>query len=489
MSGLNSFVTDIFNRVVSDYMVAVPTVDHNTPCEEAVRLMRKRFSSCVVVLSPENNPVGILTERDIVHKITFLSSPSVPVSEVMSGVIHTIRQDDYLFHGIATMHRLGIHHLPVIDDHGHLAGVLPLHSAMTKAMWPVVDLINRVTHGESVEGLAQVKQAETEVVEVLLNESIPTAKIQKLLSDINNDIYCRILSLVIKDLVEEGWGEPPIEFSVIVMGSGGRQENFLYPDQDYGFLLEEHPQDQQALVDAYFSGLAERMSQILDNIGFPSCRGQVMAQNPLWRKTIPDWCTQVDQWLEQANEQSIRFSDIFFDFRHIYGNQDLSKSLREYVTGTVQQNHAFLKEMHRIQQSHGVALNLFGKLAFEQKDDPYKGMLNLKYHGILPLVETVRLLSLRAGIATTSTSGRMAALHECGVLSFNEQDSLGAAYHHLSHLLLRQQIRDYRKGIPVSSYVPPAELTSREQSTLVDSLRTIKTLQGRVHYEFSADVF
>jgi signal-transduction protein with cAMP-binding, CBS, and nucleotidyltransferase domain len=104
-------------------------------------------------------------------------------------------------------------------------------------------------------------------------------------------------------------------------------------------------------------------------------------------------------------------------------------------------------------------------------------------------VESIRLLALREGIAETGTLARITALHTQGILDANEQDYLSGGFHHLTRLILRQQINDFKAGREVSAYVPPRALSMREKDILKDSLEAIDALRDRVKTEFTADVF
>jgi CBS domain-containing protein len=163
--------------------------------------------------------------------------------------------------------------------------------------------------------------------------------------------------------------------------------------------------------------------------------------------------------------------------------------LRQHVTSAIRQNHVFLREMQRTQQDHGVALSRFGRLTREQLTPHNKGKLNAKYQGLLPLVEAIRLLALREGVNQTSTLGRIEALHASGVLSRDEKDSLCNAFENLTTRILSQQIQDFKNELPVSAYISPALLSVSEKDDLRDSLRAINELRGRVHSEFTGDVF
>ena len=131
----------------------------------------------------------------------------------------------------------------------------------------------------------------------------------------------------------------------------------------------------------------------------------------------------------------------------------------------------------------------FGRFVTERENKDYKGQINLKHTGTLPLVEAMRLLALREGVVAISTLARMDALGEKGVLDGNEHDYLTGAYRHISHLLLRQQIADFKAGKTVSNYVHPNSLTERERDMLIESFKAIRALREKVRSEFTGEVF
>ncbi len=489
MRDFNVSIMSVFSRLVRENMRETPPAVHpDVSCGEVLRIMREFPASSVVITTPDGKPEGILTEQDVVRRIAFLNSAEARVSGVMTSPLKVVHDEDYLFHGIAIMQRYGLRHLPVIDRHGRLTGILNLHDALTGASKYITDLIERLMHDRTPGGLRNVKEAEAEVAEALLRDRIPAVEIQTLLTRINNDIYRRVQDIILRELAEEGWGESPVEFDMIVMGSGGRGESFLFPDQDNGFILQDYPDRQHSSVDSYFIEAAERMSIMLDSVGFPRCRGYVMAINPTWRKTLSQWYMQINSWLDKPNNITLRCVDIFFDFQHVSGREDLAMMLRKHVIGAIKQNHVFLREMQFVQQDHGVAVSKFGKLIME-KESPHKGKIDLKYQGLLPLVESVRLLALREGLDDTSTLGRIDALHASGIMDSNERDSLSSAFKNLTLYILRQQIKDFKDKSKVTAYVSPASLSKAEKDALIESLRSISTLRSRVRSEFTGDVF
>ena len=85
---------------------------------------------------------------------------------------------------------------------------------------------------------------------------------------------------------------------VITMGSGGRMESFLHPDQDNGIIyLGEETKE----ADQYFEQLSKHFTKILDDCGIPFCKGDLMASNPLWRHNLQGWKNQLEDWTKNLS--------------------------------------------------------------------------------------------------------------------------------------------------------------------------------------------
>ena len=482
--------TAIFSKLVRDYTRRLPlALPTGTALSDAADQMAEKDASSATVVDGAGYPVGILTEQDITRRAAFKLDATLAVDEAMTAPVQTIREDDYLYFAIARMRRQNLRHMPVVNANGALTGMLNLADAIAAASETLMAQIDTLTQEDSLDGLKLIKAAQVELADQLLGENLPAAEIQALLTHINNDIYRRVVDINLALMADDGLGPPPVKFNVIVMGSGGRGENFLFPDQDNGMILEDYPDDAHTEIDAWFIILAERICRDLDQVGLPLCKGFVMATNPLWRKNESQWKEQVTLWSNKRNVTSLRLCDIFFDFRAVWGNAAMADELRAFVTKTASGNRAFLREMYEDDIEHRVALGWFGRLLTDKVDADFKGQINLKHTGTLPLVEAMRLLSLREGITDISTLARLTALTEAGVLDHDESDRLSGAFHHLSFLLLRRQIKEYQAGRRVSNYVHPETLTSREKSGLVESFKAIRTLREKVKGEFTGEVF
>lgn len=480
--------TSLYRDLVRDAMRPdCASLPADATCGAAVASLRDGSDTCVVVIDEAGRPLGILTEQDVARRIAFLARLDQPVGEAMTAPVQTVRADEFLFQAVAAMRRLDIRHLPVVDGEGALVGVLRLKDALFESDARLMEEIDALAGEDGMDGLAAVKGRLAGIAGGLIDDGVPVPEIQALLTEVNNDVYRRVTDLVLDDMAAGERGAPPLEFAVIVMGSGGRGENFIFPDQDNGLILAD--QGDGAAADAWFVDFARRLTRALDTVGFPLCRGDVMATNPVWRQPLAGWKDQFSSWVAKGSAETLRYCDIISDFRAVWGAEGLARTLRRHMLDTVKANRSFLRGLATESEVAGVALGFFDRFILVRDDELHQGTLNLKQSGLLPLVEAVRIVAFRDGIAAPSTLGRIDALAETGYLDRDEQDYLSGAYHHLAGLILRHQVAAARAGGEVSYYVDPERLTRREKDMLVDCFKAIRRFRDRVRAELTGDIF
>ena len=480
----------VFTKLVRDFASPPPpVVGPDATCAETVAAMNGADSTSAIVVNGDRQPVGIVTEQDVTRRIVFRADRGATIADVMTAPLQTVREDEYVYQAIARMRRADLRHMPVIGEGGRVSGMLHLDNALAAASDQLVARIDRLTHEGTPEGIRAVKAAQAEVAQQLLDEEVPATDVQQLLSHINRDIHRRLTELSLDEMRAEGRGAPPVDFDVLVMGSGGRGESFLYPDQDNGFILADYPDSEHGTIDGFFIDLAERLTRRLDDVGFPYCRGFVMATNPVWRKTLPQWLDQIDYWARNQSLVATQLSDIFFDFVPARGDGALAESLRRHITDVMPRHRDYLRAMYEGSADRGTVLGLFGRLRVEKAPGPNRGRLNLKHAGILPLVTAARLLALRQGIPAVSTLGRLDALRDGGAVDADAHEYLTSAYRHICRLILRQQLVDFRDQRPVGNHVAPKSLSRRERALLVEGLRAIQGFRDSVRADFTGEVF
>jgi CBS domain-containing protein len=477
----------IFHRRVAESMAAAPpTCAADLALGEAVGRMASLGASSLVIVDAAGRAVGILTEQDVARRVAYRIAATEPVSAAMTAPIETAPASEFLYRAIARMRRASIRHMPAVDAAGRPVGVVHLHSALADASAAMLHRIDRLTRSDTIEGLSDAKGAQIEVARGLLEDGLSAPEILGVISDINRDLHARTLEGAIAGLAAEGWGGPPVPFTLLIMGSGGRGENLLTPDQDNGFILAEYPDDEHRTIDPWFIGLAERFNDSLDRIGFPRCKGQVMAVNPIWRKKRSEWRAQIAGWIERRSPAALLNADIFLDFRDAWGAPEPAAELRGFVAREIKARPVLLPMLAEQDRQHRVALDLFGRIATDPK---HADRVDLKRRGTLPLVAGVRLYAMREGVEATGTSARLDGLVDCGAIPAHLRDELAAAFAEICRALLVQQLADAAAGCELGNYVDPLGLSKFERERLVESMRAVDKFAGRAHADFTGRVW
>jgi CBS domain-containing protein len=106
----------------------VDLADGDESVQVAARRMAERKVGTLVILDQRDEPVGILTDRDLVVRV--LAQGKDPrqtrVDEVMTRSLTTVSEATPIEHALALMRAGGFRRLPVTGGDGTLAGLVSL---------------------------------------------------------------------------------------------------------------------------------------------------------------------------------------------------------------------------------------------------------------------------------------------------------------------------------------------------------------------------
>jgi CBS domain-containing protein len=268
------------------------------------------------------------------------------------------------------------------------------------------------------------------------------------------------------------------------MGSGGRKEMLLGPDQDNGLIYENYPADKTAEVEAFFVPFAEKLVAALARVGYPRCKGKVMANNPLWRGRLSEWKKRVADWIKVPEPQKVRYSSIFFDFMPIAGDASLCQDLRDIVHRHIKEHPIFLYHMMELDFKHKVPLSLLGRFTTSREKE-HKGNLSLKEAGSIFIVDCVRMFLLEQQIDATTTTERIDELVRLRIFTQETAEHIKAAFEAFTFLRLRNEISLIEQGKFPSHFLNPYALTKNEQDLLKEAYRVAGKLQDSTKRHFS----
>ena len=128
---------------------SVVAIESEATVQEALQVMCDRCISCIIVLS-HNEPIGILTERDIVFAANWLlGQPDLLVKEVMNKPVMTVSEDMSVVQAHQLFCRHGIRHLVVLDSRLEMVGIFTqtdmVRSLKEKAFSGVQDVSQLMT--------------------------------------------------------------------------------------------------------------------------------------------------------------------------------------------------------------------------------------------------------------------------------------------------------------------------------------------------------
>ena len=123
---MDTFVKDMMKK-------QIVSIDISLTVKEAAKMMEDTGVSCLVV-TKENIPVGMLTERDFVTIFTSLDKPSsTSVQNVMSSPLITASPSDTAKKLAELMKEKKIHKVPVIEEN-RLVGIVTATDLIKKCI-------------------------------------------------------------------------------------------------------------------------------------------------------------------------------------------------------------------------------------------------------------------------------------------------------------------------------------------------------------------
>jgi CBS domain-containing protein len=285
------------------------------------------------------------------------------------------------------------------------------------------------------------------------------------------------------ELAMDELGPAPAPFAFVAMGSQGRQEQTLLTDQDNGIIYAPVADVDAEIVADYFLALGKQVCEGLRQAGYQLCRGQVMASNPRWCRSLPEWMEGFDEWVLRSEPQEIIDLSIFFDFRTVYGNADLAHELRGYIHHVLQDEPAFFHFFAQNAQMFKPPFRLLGSIYLSGSGAERGGEINLK-DAMMPVVSFARLYALRHQVNQTNTLERIGALAERSIVLTSSRDEITAAYDFLMQLRLQNQLAAIQAGQTPQNTIHPSKLGYIQQELLKQAFAQIAAVQKKISYDF-----
>ena len=132
----------VVSEIMSQKAIVTVDINDNPSALDIAKLMAKHSIGLVVVVEDNNNkPVGIITERDIMKKVSARNrrADQVAATNIMSSPPVTVKSIDSIDTATEKMARYTIKRLVVVEEDGSMIGVLSVSDIAKKLARIVTD--------------------------------------------------------------------------------------------------------------------------------------------------------------------------------------------------------------------------------------------------------------------------------------------------------------------------------------------------------------
>ena len=434
--------------------------------------------AAVIVDTASSMPLGIVTLRDALRSIVDDDCDlAEPVAGVMTSGLASLSAEATVHQATVLMFRHGMRHLILTGTDGRLFNVVSQGDLYGMQAADSASLANAILAARSIAALA----AQTTAVRRFAARRLAEGSGPEALCGWISALYDLIAVQAI-DLVESEFELPYVPWCWMVFGSEGRLEQTLVTDQDNGIVFEAASAAAAEELRQQFLPFAQAVNAALDVCGFPLCTGQVMAGNPAWCLSLDEWEQRFGDWISVPEPKALLNATIFFDFRALYGREELVTDLQDWLLQRVKGNSAFLRAMATNALEQKPPLSWWRDFCLGGHEK-YPHTLDLKTQGIRLFVDAVRILALAHGIEHNNTAERLRSVYVVRGMPIEEAAAMIAAFYQMQRLRLQNQVSG--EFPEATNRLNPDRLHRLDRQILKEALLQARTLQLRLRLDYS----
>ncbi|RKZ33815.1 MAG: cyclic nucleotide-binding protein, partial [Gammaproteobacteria bacterium] len=277
-------VSGALARPVGEIMHApLATCPPDLTLTEALQTMLDRKIGSLAVIDEENRLAGVVTFRTVAARLVEKGGAAADTLTVSEGCRKpvTVPPTVPIWQAESIQEQESIKYL-VVAEGDRPVGMVS-QSDIVRALASHQDtLAATIANTDTLDDLAAIVADMAAVATEALNNNRHASNAVRSLSEGHLAVQRRCLELTLDELKAEGLGGPPAPYAFIIMGSGGRKEMLLNPDQDNGLILADEPDTDAEATQTWSQSFAERANQNLDRVGYILCPGEIMARKPMY---------------------------------------------------------------------------------------------------------------------------------------------------------------------------------------------------------------
>jgi len=446
---------------------------------EAASIMSQQRISSLIVTDREGVPAGIVTDRDLREKVVAKGlDVTLSVERIMSPPLVRADANETCFEALVKMIRYNIHHL-IIVERGSLKGVVTNHDFMLLQGLSPLSLAKNIEGQKQIEGLLPIHEKINKIISLLFNEGVKAGHITRIITELHDRLLRRFIELSLHDI-----GEPPAPFTFVIFGSEGRREQTFKTVFDCAIIYEDLKLNERAeMMKEFCEKLLVHLADFVKKCEFPMFDRKLFGEKGPLYGSVSYWEKVVLESLVGDGSRNVLAGKKFLDLRAIYGDGHIADLLRECLFERIGTDEKYITKLVEWAVRSESPLGFFKQFVVESSGE-HKDKLNLKEKGIMPIVDSLRVMAITGKVMETSTMERLDTLVKEGkVLSIPAED-VSAAFDFLMHLRLQDQIRKKEYHEEVNDFIAPEKLSLIEKKTLKEVFQIIQRLQSALEEHF-----
>lgn len=484
-----SFIGSMTRPAKAAMKTPLATCGPDVSLAQAHRIMDGRKIGSLVVTGPKGELMGVLTYAGLSAAVLVKgAAPDDNIMKVCCETAYTVSLDTPLWEVEEIQHRNALKYV-IVTDGNQPVGMVSQTDILHNLLAQRGGIREEVRTVKSFSGLEALSKRLASIATDALERNHYASKSVRVISEFHLALQRRCVELTLQEMVNSGEGKPPVTFALLIMGSGGRREMMLKPDQDSGIIIGGSSEVVGKNARSWFQGFTERLNQHLEQIGYTLCPDDIMAKYSLCHMTLDEWREKISQVTTMPTKEAARWVKVLLDLDTLYGDKDLTESLRGLVLAGVQDKAKLVKMMVADNAEWRPPLGFFNQLIpmgfFNTEGGASaKGKIDIKFNGLRILADIVRIYTFEADIRHRNTIDRIRGLVRQGVLSVEYANSLKASYEALLEMLLVHQIIKAEKGERPDKLIEPTQLSAMDHEILRMSMRVIKSFQEKLQTDF-----
>jgi CBS domain-containing protein len=425
-------------------LIRSPTV-RCAPADD-VRDLARRMTEAgadAAVVDLDDGGFGIVTDSDIRSRIVAAdAAPTTPVADVMTGPVFTVPPDRLGGEVLFEMLERGIRHAPVVNESGHLLGVLEdgdLFAVQQRSWFGARRAIARAPDLEALAALAAGLRA---IAADLHASSLRASEVARVLSALTDSVTIRAL-----ELAAQRFQLPPDGLVWVATGSEARREMTPGSTPHGALLCSESPP---------FEWI-EAVRQALERCGLAR---EVAAHSP-------------HEWLELEPQDELALA-VLVERRPLWGTPR-----EELPVATGGRRDRVLAALAERALAYSPPTGFDAETVIEG-DGTRSDRLDIRRAAVIPIVELGRWAGAAANLVEGSTPERLRIAAQDGIIREDESRSLIEAFELALELRVAHQMEQLASGSAPDDWIEPASIGPLTRDHLRDVFRAVASVQRRL---------